>query len=271
MSSNLTKITGTETQASDGSPLDALIDFYRSFNARDLDGLAANWADGDTPSMDNPIGGIRRGWPAIREGYSKLFDGPANVQVAFHDFTSQGGGDWHLFVGLERGVCKTPMVNLDLRIRMTLWFIKTNGVWRQLHHHGSIDEPELLADYQRAIFGAPLEEKEHTDSQPQMRAGVSSARPRSSGEAAIVSQEKLPNVLGKTLTVQITDLPPGGRVPEIIMAEPISTMCCRVSSACSSPAVPSWTICPARRSSSPQPRCISAPRTLAAPNRPKSC
>jgi hypothetical protein len=30
------------------------------------------------------------------------------------------------------------------------------GVWRQLHHHGSIDEPAMLADYQRVILGAPL-------------------------------------------------------------------------------------------------------------------
>jgi hypothetical protein len=157
MLSNLTEITGTETRADDGSPLDALIDFYRSFNARDLKGLAANWVDGGAPSMDNPIGGIRRGWLAIREGYSKLFNGPAAVQVAFHDFTSQGGSDWHLFVGREKGVCKTPKVSLDLRIRTTRWFIKTDGVWRQLHHHGSIEEPTLLADYQRAIFGAPLD------------------------------------------------------------------------------------------------------------------
>jgi hypothetical protein len=67
MSSDLTKVTGAETLAGDSGPLDALIGFYHAFNARDLRGLAANWMDGDTPSMDNPIGGIRRGWPAIRE------------------------------------------------------------------------------------------------------------------------------------------------------------------------------------------------------------
>ena len=154
---DLTEITGAEVPARDGGPLDALIDFYRAFNAKDLVGLAANWAAGDTPSMDNPIGGIRLGWLAIREGYSKLFDGPAIVQVAFHDFSSQGGSDWHLFVGRERGVCKTQSVSLDLRFRTTRWFIKTNGPWRQLHHHGSIEEPALLADYQRVIFGAPLD------------------------------------------------------------------------------------------------------------------
>jgi hypothetical protein len=61
MSSDLARITGAETLAGDGSPLDALISFYRAFNAGDLNGLAANWADLDAPSMDNPIGGIRRG------------------------------------------------------------------------------------------------------------------------------------------------------------------------------------------------------------------
>lgn len=157
MSPKPTEITGTEIRAGDGSPLDALIDFYRSFNARDLDGLAANWAEGDAASMSNPIGGIRRGWPAIREGYSKLFDGSATVRVTFHDFTSQGGSDWHVFVGREKGSCRTPTANLDLRFRTTRWFVRTNGAWRQLHHHGSVEEPSLLAEYQRAIFGAPLD------------------------------------------------------------------------------------------------------------------
>ena len=36
----ISEITGTETRAKDGSPLDALIEFYRAFNAGDLDALA---------------------------------------------------------------------------------------------------------------------------------------------------------------------------------------------------------------------------------------
>src|ERR1700733_532408 len=104
MPSNLIEITGAEALAGDGGPLDALIDFYRSFNARDLDGLTANWADGDAPSMDGPLGGVRRGWLAIREGYSKLFNGPATVRVGFPDFTTQGGGGGRgRFVGARGG------------------------------------------------------------------------------------------------------------------------------------------------------------------------
>ncbi|SDI97673.1 hypothetical protein SAMN05216338_103529 [Bradyrhizobium sp. Rc2d] len=42
MSSTPTEISGVESKRNDGGALDALIDFYRCFNARDLDGLAAN-------------------------------------------------------------------------------------------------------------------------------------------------------------------------------------------------------------------------------------
>lgn len=150
------EITGREPIAGDGSALDALIDFYRAFNASDLEALGANWEVGEAPCMDNPIGGIRRGWPAIREGYAKLFNGPATVRVVFHDFTAQGNDDYHLFVGREKGFCETSAGRLELRIRTSRWFVKANGAWRQLHHHGSVDEPALLADYQRAILGSPL-------------------------------------------------------------------------------------------------------------------
>jgi SnoaL-like domain len=47
-------------------------------------------------------------------------------------------------------------LRLDVTFRTTRWFIRHDGVWRQLHHHGSIENSALLADYQRLILGAPL-------------------------------------------------------------------------------------------------------------------
>jgi hypothetical protein len=103
MERHFVEISGSEAKAGDGSPLDALIEFYRAFNSGDMAGLESVWFNGEAPSMDNPIGGIRRGWPSISQGYSRLFEGQAEVRVTFHDFTSQGGADWHLFVGRVRG------------------------------------------------------------------------------------------------------------------------------------------------------------------------
>ncbi|MDQ0323905.1 hypothetical protein QO002_006112 [Pararhizobium capsulatum DSM 1112] len=148
-----TKVSGGETKQGDGGPVDALIDFYGAFNRGDLIGLKAVWLEGGEPSMDNPVGGIRRGWNQIAQGYSKLFEGQATVRVTFHDFTSQGGDDWHLFVGRERGACRTPTEVLDIAFRTTRWFVRKDGAWRQLHHHGSVEDPKMLADYQRLIFG----------------------------------------------------------------------------------------------------------------------
>jgi hypothetical protein len=151
-----TEINGDEA-VDTGSPLAALVAFYRAFNAGDLDGLAQNWLNGDESSMSNPVGGIRRGWFEIREGYARLFGGASRVRVAFHDFTIHSDEGTCLFVGREKGICESSSGTLLLRIRTTRWFVRRGGVWRQLHHHGSIEEPTLLAAYQRAIFGAPIE------------------------------------------------------------------------------------------------------------------
>ncbi|MBD9449499.1 MULTISPECIES: nuclear transport factor 2 family protein [unclassified Rhizobium] len=152
MERHFVEISGSEAKAGDGSPLDALIEFYRAFNSGDMAGLESVWFDGEAPSMDNPIGGIRRGWPSISQGYSRLFEGQAEVRVTFHDFTSQGGADWHLFVGRERGQCKTPRETIDVAFRTTRWFVRKDDAWRLLHHHGSVEDPKMLADYQRLIF-----------------------------------------------------------------------------------------------------------------------
>ena len=156
MSTLPTEISGTEVIDDPTSPLAALSAFYRAFNSKDLDALAQVWLDGDEPSMSNPVGGLRRGWPDIRDGYARLFGGTARVQVTFHDFTTHGDDRTCVFVGREKGTCESPSGTLPLRIRTTRWFVRRDGVWRQLHHHGSIEEPALLADYQRVIFGAPI-------------------------------------------------------------------------------------------------------------------
>ncbi len=149
-------ITGAETKRADSSAFGALVDFYRAFNGRDLAALEQNWAQGAEPSMDNPIGGICRGWDEISAVYRRLFDGPARVTVALHDYTHQEGVDWALFIGRERGTCAIADERLEVSFRTTRWFVRGHAAWRQLHHHGSIERSALLADYQRMILGAPL-------------------------------------------------------------------------------------------------------------------
>lgn len=135
--------------------MQALAQFYRAFNRRDLALMAENWDHSTDAAMSNPVGGIRRGWPEIRAVYERIFASAARVRVAFTDYTIHVLGDAFYAVGRERGTFTRGGVELDLRIRTTRVFRRgADGRWRQVHHHGSFDEPELLAAYQQAVAGA---------------------------------------------------------------------------------------------------------------------
>ena len=103
MSAGIAPITGERHSFSLRSPLEALASFYLAFNTRDLALMESVWLGGEEPSMDNPIGGIRRGWEEIRLGYQKLFSGPAQVHVEFYDYCVHEDGSAAVFVGRERG------------------------------------------------------------------------------------------------------------------------------------------------------------------------
>jgi hypothetical protein len=80
-----------------------------------------------------------------------LFGGNVRVTVEFYDYTLNNFGDGFIAIGRERGALDTDSLHLDLAIRTSRLFVQCDGRWRQLHHHGSIDESGLLARYQ-AIF-----------------------------------------------------------------------------------------------------------------------
>ncbi len=103
--------------------------------------------------MNNPLGGIKRGWDEIKSVYENLFGGPAEVYVEFYDYTIHEAGNTFYAVGRERGYCRLGDSELALAIRTTRIFRNMEGRWRQVHHHGSIEDPDLLKRYQVGVFG----------------------------------------------------------------------------------------------------------------------
>lgn len=132
-------------------PVQALVQFYRAFNGRDLALMAENWQDSPDIAMDNPLGGIKRGWPEIGAVYQRIFAGPGRVEVEFFDYTLHVSADAFYAVGRERGTFAAGNRKLELAIRTTRIFRRAQGRWRQVHHHGSIDDATLLGAYQQAV------------------------------------------------------------------------------------------------------------------------
>jgi len=54
-------MTGTEDLGDLSQPQQALAQFYRASNTRDLKMIDENFAHSDEVAIDNPLGGIRRG------------------------------------------------------------------------------------------------------------------------------------------------------------------------------------------------------------------
>lgn len=144
-------ITGLEGTIDPREPEGALAEFYRAFNGRALTLMERNWAASAEISMDNPLGGICRGWEEIRAVYDRIFASPARVTVALHEYTIHRFGETFLAVGREYGAFLAGEVSFSLELRTSRLFVDAGDRWRQIHHHGSVEDPELLARYQAAV------------------------------------------------------------------------------------------------------------------------
>jgi ketosteroid isomerase-like protein len=145
-------VTGRESETLAGPKTRALSQFYRALNSRDLELMARNWTQTEEAVMDNPVGGIKRGWPAIRAVYERLFSSAASFWFEFYDYSLHEAGGVFYAVGRERGEYASNRGKLVMSIRTSRIFRLIDGEWRQIHHHGSIDDADLLRGYQRAVF-----------------------------------------------------------------------------------------------------------------------
>ena len=149
-----TPITGAEDLGDLSQPQQALAQFYRAFNTRDLKMIDENFARTDEVAIDNPLGGIRRGADEPHRMYEGVFKSPADVHVEFWDYTIHRAGNVFWAVGRERGTYRDGETVKNLNIRTSRIFQLVDGRWRQMHHHGSVEDAKLLDDYQSAVRSA---------------------------------------------------------------------------------------------------------------------
>lgn len=154
-------ITGTNPTPPpniDRSIYEVLHNFYRAFNFQDLELMQSNWQQDHESAMDNPLGGIKRGWEEIQAVYQRIFKGQAKVYVEFYDYTisifDEGchpSPSGFVTVGRERGYVEVEEQRLELAIRTSRVYKRVNGIYKQVHHHGSIEDPILLKNYQELV------------------------------------------------------------------------------------------------------------------------
>lgn len=143
-------------EAADPAPAGAhaaLETFYHAFNSASSELIRAVWLDDPLAQLNNPLGGMLRGRDMITELYARIFAGRVRPWVQFEDIVVMTlGPATTVFAGRERGAYGN--LNLDIRTTRCFQYMQSAGGWRQVHHHGSIDNPELLRQYRDAVTSA---------------------------------------------------------------------------------------------------------------------
>ena len=134
----------------------ALETFYTAFNGRTLSLFRQVWLNDPLIQLNNPVGGIIRGAEPISALYARIFEGQVHVYVELTDIVEYATPQMVIFAGRERGTYERDgnTFPLDIRTSRIFLYAPDHGGWRQIHHHGSIDQPERLAHYQQIVLGS---------------------------------------------------------------------------------------------------------------------
>lgn len=134
----------------------ALETFYYALNQRDIDAMTAVWSPHGLAQLNNPVGGILRGGNDAVALYQRIFDSGMQLAVTFSDAVTYLEPTTAVFAGRETGTYAPegkPASPLAIRTSRFFSYDGDAGRWVQLHHHGSIDDPDALRDYQFAVKG----------------------------------------------------------------------------------------------------------------------
>lgn len=91
--------------------------------------MSENWVQSDNIAMDNPLGGIKRGWTEIKQVYERIFNGPAEVYVEYFDYTIHETAAMFYAAGREQGYFRLSGEEITLAIRTSRIFQKIDDRW----------------------------------------------------------------------------------------------------------------------------------------------
>ena len=127
----------------------AIYGFYKAFNEKNMAAITKIWANTEDNTIENPAGGIRRGWSDLKWAYEKVLGSQAKISAEFYDYTIHIVGEVFWSVGRERIFLNFGGEDISMDVRITRIFSIIDGEWRLVHLHGSFEDPEMLRKYQQ--------------------------------------------------------------------------------------------------------------------------
>jgi len=137
--SKLSVINGKETEVLP-KEYQALHEYYAALNSGDIEKMRNSWSKEQTTAFTSPLGGIVRTYKEVIQAHKELFSLPIKIDVEYYDIEITTLNNGFCSVGREKGTMKIGNEVIDVAFRTSRLFIKEEGTFKQLHHHGSFED-----------------------------------------------------------------------------------------------------------------------------------
>lgn len=114
--------------------------YYNALNSGNIEQMKENWCQQDNATFVSPLGGVFCSYGNIIESHNQLFQSSIEIDVEYFDIEINQTEDGFFTVGRERGTMKVNDDLIPVNFRTSRIFIKVNGDYKQIHHHGSFEE-----------------------------------------------------------------------------------------------------------------------------------
>lgn len=118
----------------------ALHEYYAALYRGDIVKMKDVWSKEKTTAFTSPLGEIVRSYEDIIQVHDELFSLPVKIDVEYYDIEITKLKNGFCSVGRERGTMTIEGECIDVAFRTSRIFIKDEGVYKQLHHHGSFED-----------------------------------------------------------------------------------------------------------------------------------
>ena len=112
-------------------------DFYRAFEKKDIDAMAAIWSHGIGSLCVHPGRPALKGWSDIRESWVQIFKHTQYLEIDLEVISTEVQADMAYVVLVEKVMQVSRGRRLEARSMATNVFERMGDRWYLVHHHGS--------------------------------------------------------------------------------------------------------------------------------------
>ena len=118
----------------------ALQKYYSALNNSNIDTMKEVWSKENSTTFLSPLGEIVKTYGNVIRVHEELFNSSIKIDVEYYNIEITILNNGFFSVGRERGTMNIGDEIIEVAFRTSRLFIREEGIFKQLHHHGSFED-----------------------------------------------------------------------------------------------------------------------------------